>query len=178
MEAKVEQGNEDGECVIQWCSFKWLNLPAEEEVRHVGVWGRAFQAECQAPEVKLCLLRVARNSKEVKMAGAERRGKESLWAQPCHWAAHPVGIVHVLGEGVSHWQHLRRWVLWFHWYPNSIIWVAVLRIEWGCKGGKGETSKKALAKILKRNDCGSDEDGCNTVYEKWSNARSVYDIKQ
>lgn len=39
----------------------------------MGVWGRVFQVICQAPEVKLCLLHVARNSKKVKLTGAERR---------------------------------------------------------------------------------------------------------
>lgn len=33
----------------------------------------------------------------------------------------------------------------------------------------------ALAKILMKDDCGLDEDGCNKIYEKWADSRPVYD---
>lgn len=178
MQTKVKQGNEDKESVIQWRSFKWLNLSAEGGGDAFGCLGKSISGYMPSPWGQTMPVACSQEQQESQTDWSREEKKESTWAQQCHWAAHPVGTVHFLGEGVSHWQHLRRWALSFHWYPNSIFLVAVLRIEWGCKGRKGETSKKALAKIIKRNDCGLEEDGCNTVYEKWWNARSVYDMKQ
>ena len=91
-----------GSCVMQIYMVELActsQVQVLEEVRYLDIWGKAFQTESRAPEVKYASC-VARNSKEVKVVRAEKRGRTASELRGVTGQPILLGIAHLLSEGV------------------------------------------------------------------------------